>query len=161
MSDIDPLEHGNGLRAFDTLGRFLEEDGWFPQRLGENYSYLSHFNGKNGSFACLSQLRIEAEQLIIYAVAPIKVAEDKRAIVSEYLMRANYGMIIGNFEMSYSEGTVRYKVSIDFEGELLTDNLIRNAIYPTCQLMDRYLGGLMQVAYGQRTPEDMIKEIEG
>jgi hypothetical protein len=68
---------------------------------------------------------------------------------------------IGNFEMDYSDGEVRYKSSLDFEGEPLTTPLIKNAIYPAVQTMDRYLPGLMSVVYGDKSPSEAITEIEG
>ena len=56
---------------------------------------------------------------------------------------------------------MRYKSSLDFEGALLTPALIRNAIYPAVQTLDRYLPGLMSVIYGGQTPEVAIQTIEG
>ena len=33
---MDEIEsNGNGLQAFETLGQFLEEDGWYPQQVAE------------------------------------------------------------------------------------------------------------------------------
>lgn len=50
--------------------------------------------------------------------------------------------------------------AVDFEGSELTFALLRNAIYPAVQAMDRYLPGLMSVIYGA-VPADAILEIEG
>ena len=33
MSKVEA--NGNGLRAFETLGQFLEEAGWYPQQVAE------------------------------------------------------------------------------------------------------------------------------
>ena len=67
---------------------------------------------------------------------------------------------VGNFELDFSDGEVRYKSSIDFEGEPLTPGLIKHAIYPAVQTMDRYLPGLMSVTYGSKSPSQAISEIE-
>jgi hypothetical protein len=82
------------------------------------------------------------------------------AQVAEYITRANYGLRIGNFEMDYSDGEVRYKSSLDFEGEPLTPKLIKNAMYPAVHTMDLYLPGLLGVMYGNKTPAEAIREIE-
>ncbi|HEY1017066.1 MAG TPA: YbjN domain-containing protein [Herpetosiphonaceae bacterium] len=153
-------EHANGWRAFTTLGLFLEEDNWYPQRVGDKPSFRSVFQGTNGDLLCLSQIRIEAQQLVIYAYAPVKVPADVRLAAAEYLTRANYGMFIGNFELDFNDGEVRYKTSCNFEDELLTMSLIRNHIYPAVHLMDRYLPGLMRVIYGNVSPEEAVGEIE-
>jgi hypothetical protein len=119
------------------------------------------YTGKNGDLRCYAIVRVDLEEFLFYAVAPIKVPEDDRAAVAEYLTRANYGLRIGNFELDYSDGEVRYKSSLDFEGQQLTSDLIRNAIYPAVHTMDRYLPGLLRVTFGGATPHEAIEEVEG
>ena len=159
--EFDPeRELSNGARAFATLYQYLMEDGWHPQKLNDRDVYRMGFNGKNGLLTCYAQIRIDAEQLICYAQAPIKVPEDRRPEVAEYLTRANYGMYIGNFEMDFNDGEVRFKSSMDFEDEALSHNLIRNTIYPSVRLMDTYLPGLMKVVYGGVDARTAVEEIE-
>ncbi|MGC9399915.1 MAG: YbjN domain-containing protein [Anaerolineae bacterium] len=153
--------NANALQAFETLTSFLEEDGWYPQRLDDRYIHRMGFSGANGQYACYAQIRMDLEQFLFYVMAPVKVPEERRMLCAEFLTRANYGLRIGNFEMDMSDGEVRYKSSLDFEGEALTPNLIRRAIYPAVQTMDRYMPGLMKVMYGAATPEVAIGEIEG
>lgn len=150
----------NALTAFETLGRFLEADQWFPQVVDEQYAYRTYYKGKNGELRIFAQVRVDLEQFIFYAISTVKVPEEARPAIAEFITRANFGLRVGNFEMDYSDGEVRYKSSLDFEGEPLTDNLIRNAVYPAVQTMDSYLPGLMKVAFGGLTPFEAIEEIE-
>ncbi|HWQ11767.1 MAG TPA: YbjN domain-containing protein [Roseiflexaceae bacterium] len=154
-------EHSNGLRAYATLGRFLSDDGWFPQPLEDVHSYRMSYNGSSGDLRCYATVRVELEQFIFYAVAGVRVPEERRVAAAEFLTRANYGLRIGNFELDFADGEVRYKSSLDFEGEQLSGNLIRNAIYPAVQVMDQYLPGLLRVAFGGASPAEAIAEIEG
>lgn len=158
--ESDP-ENTNGLRAFETVGTFLEEDGWNPQRIDDQHVYRSYYYGKNGEIRCYAQVRVDLQQFIFYAVATFKVAEEMRSAVAEYITRANYGLRIGNFEMDYSDGEVRYKSGIDFENETLTRNLAKFTIYPAVQTMDHYMPGLLKVAFGGKAPVEAIEEIEG
>jgi len=48
------------------------------------------------------------------------VISSKRGAVAEFINRANYGIIIGNFEMDFADGEIRYKTSIDVQGDKLT-----------------------------------------
>lgn len=150
----------NGLRGFESVGRFLEEDGWHPQQIGDNFVYRVYFAGQNGELACFAQVRVDLEQFLFYVVMPVRAPEERRLEMAEFITRANYGLRIGNFEMDFEDGEVRYKASIDFEGEALTDNLIRGVIYPAVQTMDRYLPGLLTVTYGGKTPEEAVADIE-
>ncbi len=159
--ETEPEVNPNAQRAFETLGQFLEEDDWHPQQLEDKAVYRSYFWGKNGEMRCYAQIHMELEQFMFYAVATVRVPEPVRPAVAEFLTRANYGMRIGNFEMDYADGEVRYKSSVDFENVELVPQLIRNTIYPAVQTMDRYLDGLMRVTYGGQTPFEAIAEIEG
>jgi len=91
----------------------------------------------------------------------VKVAEETRVAVAEYITRANFGLRIGNLELDLDDGEVRYKSSVDFEGGELTRWLMRNAIYSAVQTMDRYLGGLLSVMYGGKSALEAVREIEG
>jgi hypothetical protein len=151
----------NGVRAFITLGEFLQEDNWYPTQLEGKYIYRMGFVGKNGQSTCYAQVRDDLEQFIFYAICPIKVPQEMRSAIAEFITRANYGLRVGNFEMDYSDGEIRYKSSIDFENNLLTPAFIRNAIYPAVQTMDRYLPGIMRVVYAGQAPEKAVDEVEG
>lgn len=154
-------ENRNGLQAFELLSSYLDDDEWFPRRIEGKYAYSMSYSGKNGDLRCYAIVRVDLEEFLFYAVAPVKVPEEVRMAVAEYLTRANYGLRIGNFELDYSDGEVRYKSSIDFEGQVLTADLIRNAIYPAVHTMDRYLPGLLRVSFGGATPHEAIEEVEG
>jgi hypothetical protein len=154
-------EYANGWRAFNALATFLEEDGWHPQRLEDRTILRVYFSGDHGDVRCYAQVRVDLEQFLFYVIAPIKAPQEVRDAVAAYITRANFGLRIGNFELDFSDGEVRYKSSLDFEGQTLTPVLIKNAIYPAVHTMDFYLPGLLAVMYGNRTPEEAISEIEG
>ncbi len=158
--DAQEVESTAGLRAFATVGQFMEEDGWHPQVLEDNYVYRSFFVGHNGEVTCFAQVRVDLEQFIFYVVMPVRAPANMRQKVAEYITRANYGLRIGNFEMDFDDGEVRYKSSIDFEGADLTPGLIRNTIYPAVQTMDRYLPGVLSVIFGGKSAAEAIAAIE-
>ena len=154
-------DNANSMQAFATLTTFLERDGWYPQHLDDKAVHRVYFAGENGELRCYAQIRTDLSQFLFYVIAPVKAPEEVRAAVTEYITRANYGLRIGNFEMDYSDGEVRYKSSLDFEGETLTEKLIKNTIYPAVQTMDFYLPGLLGVMYGNKTPVEAIQDTEG
>ena len=100
-------------------------------------------------------------QFLFYVGCSTRAPEDRRVAVMEYITRANYGLRIGAFEFDYSDGEVRFRSAVDFEGGDLTDNLIRNTIAPAIHTVERYMGGLMQVMFGGASPREAIEAIEG
>ena len=139
---------------------FLEKDGWYPTRIEGKYLYKVGFSGDNGDMRCYAQVRVDQEQLVFYAIAPMKAPEEKKIAMAEFLTRANYGLIIGNFEMDFNDGEIRYKSSLDFEGTELSELLIINAIYTAVNTMDEYLPGILKIIASDEAPEKIIAEIE-
>lgn len=169
MDDLDEspddgnsaIAHPNAIRAFDTLGAFLEEDEWYPARADGWYGYWVNYSGSNAEVRCFAQIRVETEILLIYAMSPVTIPEDKRTLIAEFIARANYGLNIGNFELNVDDGRLRFKASLDFEDADLTPSLIRNAIYPAVRTMNSYLPGVLKILYGNIPPAEAIAEIEG
>lgn len=146
---------------FDTMIAFFEHDGWPFDRLEEMPAIRTGFSGENGKWLCFAHVREELEQFVFYSVLPVNVPPPRRAAVAEFITRANSGMIIGNFEMDYSDGEVRYKTSVDVEGSSLTLPLVRQLVYANVSTVDHYLPGLMSVIYTDIAPIEAIAKIEG
>lgn len=149
------------LRAFETLGRFLEEEGWYPQQTEEDLLlYRVALTGEGGEMVGFAEIEPEFELLIFYLYAPVEAPTELRPAVAEYITRANYGMWIGNFELDYEDGEVRYKSSVHYEGTTLAEPLIRNAVQDSLQTMEEYLPGLRDVIEGRASPAEAIAAIE-
>lgn len=147
---------------FNALIEFFEEDEWDFQWM-EGLSVLSlGFGGKSGRWTCYAQARERQEQFVFYSVLPVLVPPERRHIVAEFITRANYGMVIGNFELDFNDGELRYKTSIDVDGASLIPPLIRQVVYANVIITDRYYNGLMQCIYSDHPiPTEIIAGIEG
>jgi hypothetical protein len=148
-------------RILETVSRFFEQDEWPFTQLEDALILKTGFNGDNGQFTCFAQEREQQQQFVFYAVAPVKAPENSRLAVAEFLTRANYGLIVGNFELDFSDGEVRYKTSVDVENAEITEAVVKNLVYANVLTMDRYITGIMRVVYGGATPAEAIQEIEG
>ena len=144
----------------DTATAFFKDDGWPFQQLEGQPILQVGFQGDNGQWTCFAQAREEQAQLVFYSVCAAKAPEAKRPALAEFLTRANYGLIMGNFELDWRDGEVRYKTSIDVEGDRLTPALVKQMAYANVVMMDRYLPGIMRVIYGDVSPAEAIAEID-
>jgi hypothetical protein len=79
---------------------------------------------------------------------PLRAPTTTRLATQEFVTRANYGLVIGNFEMDLDDGEVRFKASLDLHGEPLTTPLLRALAEATLTTMRRYLPGLLAVMHG-------------
>lgn len=148
-------------RILDAVERFLCSDDWPVSQVEGRTVVKTGFEGKNGQFTCYAQERYEQDQLVFYSIFPVRTPENKTHEVAEFITRANYGMIIGNFELDYSDGEIRYKTSVDVEDSEITEPLIRHMIYANVLTMDKYFPGLMRVLYAGIDPVSAINEVEG
>jgi hypothetical protein len=147
---------------FDVMQKFFKDDEWPITQLEGKPILRTAFKGDNGQWACFAQARDDRQQFIFYSVCQTNTPAPKRAAMAEFLTRANYGLIIGNFEMDFSDGEVRYKTSIDVENDRLTTPLVKSLVYANVSVMDRYLPGIMALMYNDdTTPEAEIRKIEG
>jgi hypothetical protein len=147
----------------DTAISFFEQDSWpFTPFEGQPVLQMG-FRGDNGQWTCYAQAREEQSQFLFYSVCPVNAPDDgqKRLAMAEFLTRANYGLFIGNFELDLSDGEIRYKTSVDVEGDRLSPALVQQLVYANVFTMDRYLPGIMGVIYGHISPEDAIAQVEG
>ena len=98
---------------------------------------------------------------ITYSIFPIKIPVEKRLAMAEYLTRVNYGLIHGNFEMDFEDGEVRYKVTTCCGPIEMDLNSMETVIDCGFYMLDRYGEGILSILYGNVTPEQAIKNIEG
>ncbi len=148
-------------RIYEALQKFFREDEWpFTEMEGKTI-LRTGFSGKNGKWTCFAQAREDQQQFIFYSVCPNAAPDDRRIPAMEFITRANYELVIGNYEMDLRDGEIRYKTSIDVEGTELSPGMIRQVVYFNVMTMNKYLPGLMSVLYANVTPEQAIRQIEG
>lgn len=162
MLDSLPAESGDesGESLWDVVLRFFVEDDWPLQQVGAEPILLSVFQGEAGQWNCLIRVSEDQGRVVFYSVVPEETPADRRLAMAEFLTRANYGMLIGNFEMDFDDGEVRYKTSIDVEGDRLTTALMQQLVYANVRTMDRYLTGIHQIMSTDQTPAEVIAQIE-
>lgn len=141
---------------YDAMVEFFSGER-FPVAPVEGRSMLSFpYSGKNGRWTCYAQAIEHMDVFAFYSVLSVNAPAERRAEVAEFITRANYGLVLGNFEMDLRDGEIRYKTTIGI-GELeLTAGMIGPSVYANAVTMDRYLPGLMQVIYGGADAQDAV-----
>ncbi|MBP0037028.1 MAG: YbjN domain-containing protein [Roseofilum sp. SID1] len=141
---------------------FLEEIGWSYDRVSEPVDALVFdFEEPDvGGWACYALPREEQQICLFYSECPIQTPQDRWPAVSEFLMQANYGMPIGNFEMNPETGEIRFKTGIDVEGDRLSKALFKGIVKANVEMMAEYLPGIIMVGLEGYSPEAAIQEIE-
>lgn len=146
---------------FDTMTEFFQQEKWTYDQIPDQPILRMGMNGKSGKWVGYAQAREDQDQFVFYSVLPVTAPADKRLAIAELLTRMNYGLVIGNWEMDFRDGEIRYKTSIDVENDRLSLALVRNAVYLNLQMMDRCLSAIMGVLYGGISIDVALQQMEG
>ncbi len=158
---MSAMESTTDLVPLQVVIDFLNAEEWPLRQVGDQTVLQTAFQGDNGAWLCYANCRRDFGQVLFYSVAPDRVPEATRPAVAEYLTRANWGLMIGNFELDYDDGEVRYKTSLQLEEMTLTRDLLRPLVFDNVVVMDKYITGLDAVMNGRQSPVDAILAAEG
>jgi hypothetical protein len=110
---------------------------------------------------CRVLVDVKDDGIICYAYSPLGVdAGPSRLAVGEYITRANYGIINGNFEMDFRDGEVRYKTYLRCDDCMPSLEDVKTCIFINITTFLRYANGLFSVIAGCATPEEAVAEAE-
>jgi len=105
---------------------------------------------------CTLEAYEETERVCLLATYPALVPDHKRLAAAEYLTRANFGILLGNFELDMDMGLVRFKTSADVESIALTPTFMKNLFESNLTTATKYYPGLMKVIYANMDPADAL-----
>ncbi|NEQ79420.1 MAG: YbjN domain-containing protein [Moorea sp. SIO2I5] len=168
LDNAFPQDNNNHTDSFASeesilatiIAYFTKDDWTFTKLQGQSILQMA-YQGENGLWNCYAQARETEEQFVFYSIYPELVSEEKRLTMAELLTRLNYGLIIGNFEMDFKDGEIRYKTSIAVDDNILTYQVIKRLVYANLTIMDHYLPGIRAVMDGNISPEEAMVQIEG
>ena len=140
----------------DKVTAFFKADEWGHAVTDDGRVLLAPFDGDYGRINVLATTREEEQQILVYSTFPSATAEERRAAMAELLMRLNWDLVIGGFEVDFKDGEVRYKTSLDIEGGELTDAMLRNLLYANVLTADRCRPAIIAVQ-GGASPADALR----
>ena len=163
--DINPqltgLCHTTRRPLLEDVVEFFQQENWDFFKVKGEPTLVLHFQGDNGRWFCYAKVKEADKQFIFYSICTINASQEKRLAVAEFLIRANYDLNIGKFELDFTEGEIRCKTSIDLEERQLDLAQLKRLVHINLALMDSYLPGIESVIYKEVSAVDAIAQIEG
>jgi hypothetical protein len=145
----------------EAVEELLERDGWvFAPVEGQPSTLAMGYKGENGTWSCYAHVDDDRGALVFYSVTDRPVPEISRAAMADFLTRANFGLVLGNFELDLTDGETRFKTSVEIGDAEPSPALLRSIVYANIAAMERYLPGIDDVLRGSHTPEEAIAECE-
>ena len=99
---------------------------------------------------------VDQEKVQSLVVLPVSAAKNM-AKMAEFIVRVNYTMRYGHFDMDFRDGEVRYRMSFPVEGIKKDPNKFLDMLIgiPSC-VVSTFSVGIVDVLQGKSTPEDAI-----
>ena len=94
---------------------------------------------------------------VVYSKPEFDAAAEHRASTSEFMTRVNFGILLGNFEMDWTDGEVRFKTAFDADAGKVPAAIIVNTIDGNLANMHQYLPALEGVATGAMTVDEALE----
>lgn len=116
----------------------------------------------NGKSDCIIDVNEKTDKILIYFYLPSTFPENKRHLAAEYITRVNFDLLIGNFDLDYNDGEVRYRCSYVFDNYADSHEELTFLRYfiASCKKMDKHLPGFMSLIYSDITPKDAVMYVE-
>lgn len=118
----------------------------------------TQFKGANGIWFCYLYLANNPPLLIFHSICPVLTPPPKLGSMAEYLTRINYNLLVGNFDLDFNNGQVRFKTVIDLENAHLPPSLVQNKLFPSLATMDAHLPAIMKLIYTDTTPLELSEK---
>ena len=144
----------------ENITAYLDKDGVrYTSNTDDNIIRFSS-RMSNAIFECSAQWKKSLSALVVYTIfAPI-IPFNKRWFMGEIINRINDGLLMGNYEISYKDGIIRFKTSVDLEEVTFQENIVRNLFDATLQISDSYFPLLIEALSTELTPEELYNKFE-
>lgn len=149
----------------NAINDYLKSNGWhfgFDSKLG-----LFNFNWviRQSKIRKLKYtIDVSREGFAAYVRPEFTADEDNAELMvrlSECINRINFGLRMGNFELDYRDGELRYKYSVDCpNGSPPHPELIERSIHIPAAMYRRYSPALMGVLFADANPKKAVAECE-
>lgn len=102
-----------------------------------------------GLFECVLDVQTESQRLLMLSIFPISVPEALRLDLAGILMRINYHLFLGQFELDFKDGELRFKTTLVYADAKMTLKMLESFVQSNLVAMDAYYGLLLAFLNGQ------------
>lgn len=90
-------------------------------------------------------LMASGDMLVTICKAPFYLPDTKCLEMAHFLHLANFGMLLGNFEMDCDEGEIRFKTCLFLPGQTPCNAAIARYVFTPAIMMEKYAPGMKAI----------------
>ncbi|MEW6039160.1 MAG: YbjN domain-containing protein [Pseudomonadota bacterium] len=146
----------------DAVRQYLDSDGWTYSERERNgiFTLIATVGLPSGEFRTCFDVNDEDERFAVFVYAPVKVPEQHRPAVAEFLTRVNHRLFLGKFEFDLDDGAVRMVSTVFMGGSILSRAMIEQMENTAHMSMNQYWPGIMSVAYGGQSSAEALAAVD-
>lgn len=144
----------------ETVLQVLKSAGLDPKPIEGTPGFTVDFKDDGPGVSGAALVLTEQTRFVFYLEFYQRAPKETRSLVAEFITRVNFGLCIGNFEMDYNSGGVRFKTSFDYRGDKLRDVFVRSAVIAAMDIVEIYKGALIEVMKGIKLPKQAFEEVD-
>jgi hypothetical protein len=136
---------------FREMLAFLSGDGWpvAPDTFDGLPCIRTRFIGTDQAWDCRARPYDPFGQLAFESILPITVEPEHRDAVTQLVVRANWRLLTGAFQLDVDTGELVFRTMLFLSDEAeLSDALCRGLVYSNVLTVDRCLAEFMSAAAG-------------
>ncbi|MEI7836064.1 MAG: YbjN domain-containing protein [Planctomycetota bacterium] len=142
-----------------AVNRFAKATGWEWQDRNNGMARRTFITGDNGVWPLVLGWDKDDDYFTCRCFCPTHAPAEARLAVAEYLTRVNWMLCLCNFEMDFKDGEICLRIGLPLSKDSLSQAMIRDIVFSSNAIMDRYLPGLMKVVFGGATAEEAFRQV--
>lgn len=145
---------------FREVLEFLTGDGWHvaPDTYDGLPCIRTRFDGTEHSWDCRARPYDPFGQLAFESVLPVVVEPDRRDAVARLVVRANWHLLTGAFQLDVDTGELVFRTMVFVDDDApLPPALVRGLVYSNVLTVDRCLTEFLATADGADADEALVR----
>ena len=150
------------IKACSTAVDYLQELGLEFELLDDDdreWLIVGTIETEIGQVRLMLALRADPCQIIVYAYHPLIIVSSMRPIAVELFSRINHELAIGNFELDFEDGHIRFRNGIDFTGVMLPKEMLKTAVELAFGTLATYHTPLVRTLFDDCPPKEALRDL--
>jgi len=102
-----------------------------------NKNFGFSFQNQEYTWKCMVVVREQYKQILFYSYLPYPILD--RELILKKITEINYDLPVGNFEMEWESGQVRFKTYLDFDQQQLNAQMLQSLFEANMYSMNKFL----------------------
>lgn len=144
----------------EAIEQYLKNDDWNFSFDDEKEVIRCGVNLENRLKDCHIIIDLYETNYMTIALISLNCDEEHREELSKLITMINYGLVMGNFEMDFEDGEIRYKVATNCKDCIPSQAVIEDSIMIPAVMFDQFGDAILDVMFGVKNAEQAYKDVE-